>query len=94
MKIDILKNNVSVLTKIKQLHKIICVFLLQEMQLLLLKYREEIIQSKVAKEHTEETLKSEIMFLKDQIHAEQQEKNNIEESLSQELATVQEKLGN
>ncbi|VDI26251.1 Rab GTPase-binding effector protein 1 [Mytilus galloprovincialis] len=65
---------------------------IEEMQLLLLKYREEIIQSKVAKEHTEETLKSEIMFLKDQIHAEQQEKNNIEESLSQELATVQEKL--
>ncbi|XP_063396040.1 rab GTPase-binding effector protein 1-like isoform X2 [Mytilus trossulus] len=65
---------------------------IEEMQLLLLKYREEIIQCKVAKEHTEETLKSEIMFLKDQIHAEQQEKNNIEESLSQELATVQEKL--
>ena len=63
------------------------------MQLLLLKYREEIIQTKVAKEHTEDMLKSEIMFLKDQIQAEQQEKNNIEESLSQELSTVQEKLG-
>ena len=63
------------------------------MQLLLLKYREEIIQIKVAKEHTEDMLKSEIMFLKDQIQAEQQEKNNIEESLSQELSTVQEKLG-
>lgn len=65
---------------------------MEDMQLLLLKYREEIIQTKVAKEHTEDTLKSEIMFLKDQIHAEQQEKNNIEESLSQELSTVQEKL--
>ena len=63
-----------------------------DMQLLLLKYREEIIQTKVAKEHTEDMLKSEIMFLKDQIQAEQQEKNNIEESLSQELSTVQEKL--
>lgn len=65
---------------------------MEDMQLLLLKYREEIIQTKVAKEHTEDTLKSEIMFLKDQIQAEQQEKNNIEESLSQELSTVQEKL--
>lgn len=65
---------------------------MEEMQLLLLRYREEIIKAKVAKEHTEETLRSENLFLKDQIHAEQQEKNNIEESLSQELSTLQEKL--
>ncbi len=63
------------------------------MQLLLLKYREEIIASKVAKEHTEETLRSEIMFLKDQVVSEQQEKNNIEETLTQDINTLQEKLG-
>lgn len=40
---------------------------LQEMQLLLLRYREDIIAAKVAKEHQEETLKSEILFLKDQV---------------------------
>jgi len=40
---------------------------LDEMQLLLLKYREEIISAKVAKEHTEETLRSEILFLKSQM---------------------------
>lgn len=37
------------------------------MQLLLLRYREDIIAAKVSKEHLEETLKSEILFLKDQV---------------------------
>ena len=63
------------------------------MQLLLLKYREEIIQAKVAKEHTEETLKSQIMFLKDQVVSEQQEKSTMEETLTQEINSLQERLG-
>lgn len=37
------------------------------MQLLLLRYREDIIEAKVSKEHVEEALKSEILFLKDQV---------------------------
>ncbi|XP_060079265.1 rab GTPase-binding effector protein 1-like [Ylistrum balloti] len=65
---------------------------LEEMQLLLLKYREEIIKAKVAKEHTEDTLKGEIMFLKDQVLAEQQEKTTIEETLTQDIQGLQEKL--
>lgn len=65
---------------------------LEEMQLLLLKYREEIIQAKVAKEHTEDSLKSEILFLKDQVVSEQQERNTLEETLTQEINTLQEKL--
>lgn len=44
-----------------------CCAVLQEMQLLLLRYREDIIAAKVSKEHQEETLKSEILFLKDQV---------------------------
>ncbi|CAL4060506.1 unnamed protein product, partial [Meganyctiphanes norvegica] len=40
---------------------------MEEMQLLLLRYREDIIAAKVSKEHLEETLKSEILFLKDQV---------------------------
>ena len=63
------------------------------MQLLLLKYREEIIAAKVAKEHTEEKLKSELIFLKDQVVSEQQEKNTIEEALTQEINSLQERLG-
>lgn len=46
---------------------IICCCVFQEMQLLLLRYREDIIAAKVSKEHQEETLKSEILFLKDQV---------------------------
>ncbi|KAL5016860.1 hypothetical protein ScPMuIL_006449 [Solemya velum] len=65
---------------------------LEEMQLLLLKYREDIISAKVSQEHTEDTLKSEILFLKDRLLAEQQEKNTMEESLTQEINSLQEKL--
>lgn len=65
---------------------------LEEMQLLLLNYREEIIAAKVAKEHLEDALKSEILFLKDRVLAEQQEKNTVEETLSQEVSTLQERL--
>eukprot|EP00106_Octopus_bimaculoides_P018813 XP_014786255.1 PREDICTED: rab GTPase-binding effector protein 1-like [Octopus bimaculoides] len=65
---------------------------LEEMQLLLLKYREEIIAAKVAKEHIEDALKSEILFLKDRALADQQEKNTLEETLSQEVSTLQERL--
>ncbi len=66
---------------------------MQELHLLLLKSREEIIQAKVAKEHVEDTLKSEIMFLKDQVVAEQQEKTRVEEALSGEISHMQEDLG-
>ncbi|XP_013389532.1 rab GTPase-binding effector protein 1-like isoform X2 [Lingula anatina] len=64
----------------------------EEMQLLLLKYKEEIIAAKVAKEHVEHNLKSEIMFLKDQILAEQQERANVEEEMSREVNSLQEQL--
>lgn len=42
----------------------------QDMQLLLLRYREDIIEAKVSKEHQEESLKSEILFFKDQVSIE------------------------
>ncbi len=66
---------------------------LQELHLLILKTREELITAKVAKEHLEDTLKSEIMFLKDQVRAEQQEKSTLEETLSTEISNLQEQLG-
>ena len=69
------------------------VLLSQEMQLQLLKYREEIITVKVAKEHTESTLRSEILFVKDQVLAEQQEKATIEETMSQDINSLQEEVG-
>lgn len=65
---------------------------LEELQLLLLKYREDVITAKVAEEHVAEQLKSEILFLRSQIVAEQQERTNIEESLTQEIQQLQEQL--
>ena len=65
----------------------------EELHLLLLKYREDIIAAKVAKEHIADTKKSEILFLKDQIVSEQQERTRLEESLTNEISNMQEELG-
>jgi len=59
-----------------------------------LKYREELIAAKVGQEHSEELMKSEIMFLRDQIIAEQQERSTMEENLAQEISQLQQQLGN
>ncbi|KAL8599973.1 hypothetical protein ACOMHN_038972 [Nucella lapillus] len=66
---------------------------LEEMQLLLLKYREEIIAAKVAKDHLEETLKSEQVFLRSQLLSEQEEKQRMEDTLTQEISILQAKAG-
>ncbi|ESO02424.1 hypothetical protein HELRODRAFT_188699 [Helobdella robusta] len=58
---------------------------LEEMHLLLLRYREDLITCKVTLEHNTEVLRSEISFLKSRLEAEQQERNNMEETLTQEL---------
>lgn len=65
---------------------------MEDMQLLLLRYREDIIEAKVSKEHQEEGLKSEILFLKDRVLAEQHEKNTIEDRLSSEIDQLREKV--
>ena len=59
----------------------------------MLQYREEVITAKVGREHIEDTLKSEMMFLKDQVVAEQQERANTEETLNNEISNLQEQLG-
>ena len=63
------------------------------MQLLVLKYREDLITTKVGQEHQDGLLKSEIMFLRDQVVAEQQERSTMEESLAQEISQLQQELG-
>jgi len=67
--------------------------MLQEMQLVVLKYREDLISARVGQEHSEEVLRSEIMFLRDQIVAEQQERSTLEENLAQEISQLQQQLG-
>ncbi|KAK2172041.1 hypothetical protein NP493_998g00053 [Ridgeia piscesae] len=65
---------------------------IEDMQLLLLKYREDIITAKIAKEQMEENLRSEMLFLRDQMLAEQQEKARLEETFTQEISALQEAL--
>ena len=57
---------------------------IDEMQFYCLKLREELITTLVAKERNEETLRSEILFLKEQMIGEQQTKETIEENLTQD----------
>jgi len=63
-----------------------------DMQLLLLTYREELINAKVAKEHYEERLKSEVTFLKSQLLGEQQAKESLEDQLAAEMESIREKV--
>ena len=63
------------------------------MQLVLLKYRDELIAARVALEQTEGALRGEIQFLKTQVRAEQQERANMEENLAAEISQLHEDLG-
>lgn len=65
---------------------------LEEMQLLLLKYREDIIAAKVAKDHMEENMRSEMMFMHSQVQSVQQESAQVEEELTNEISNLQEEL--
>ena len=64
----------------------------EDMQLLLLTYREDLINAKVAKEHYEERLKSEVNYLKAQILGEQRAKENVEAQLTAEMDALREKV--
>lgn len=65
----------------------------QALRELVLKYRESIVHVRTAAEHTEEKLKAEILFLKEQIQAEQCLKENLEETLQLEIENCKEELG-
>uniref|UniRef100_A0A452UC46 Rab GTPase-binding effector protein 1 n=1 Tax=Ursus maritimus TaxID=29073 RepID=A0A452UC46_URSMA len=64
----------------------------QALRELVLKYRESIVHVRTAAEHTEEKLKAEILFLKEQIQAEQCLKENLEETLQLEIENCKEEL--
>ncbi|CAO2643996.1 Rab GTPase-binding effector protein 1, partial [Lemmus lemmus] len=59
---------------------------------LVLKYREDIIHVRTAADHLEEKLKAEILFLKEQIQAEQCLKENLEETLQLEIENCKEEI--
>ena len=58
---------------------------LEDMQLLLLTYREDLIAAKIGKERAQERLKSEVAFMKTQLASEQQSKAALQRELEQEL---------
>jgi hypothetical protein len=60
---------------------------------LVLKYRENIVHVRTAADHMEEKLKAEILFLKEQIQAEQCLKENLEETLQLEIENCKEEIG-
>nr|KAF6296728.1 rabaptin, RAB GTPase binding effector protein 1 [Myotis myotis] len=63
-----------------------------ELRELVLKYRENIINVRTAADHMEEKLKAEILFLKEQIQAEQCLKENLEETLQLEIENCKEEI--
>ena len=65
---------------------------LEDIHLLLLRYREDLITTKLAKERLEEKLKSEVSFLKAQVAGEQQAKEDIEDQLTTEIEQLKEKV--
>ncbi|XP_078535826.1 rab GTPase-binding effector protein 1 isoform X1 [Lissotriton helveticus] len=65
---------------------------IEELNELVLKYREDIIGVRTAADHLEEKLKAEILFLKEQIQAEQCLKENIEETLQLEIENCKEEI--
>lgn len=60
----------------------------------MLQYREDIVSVRTASEHLEEKLKAEILFLKEQIQAEQCLKENLEDTLQLEIEGCKEEIGN
>ncbi|XP_067866146.1 rab GTPase-binding effector protein 1 isoform X2 [Heterodontus francisci] len=64
----------------------------EELHELVQKYRENIISVRTAADHLEEKLKAEILFLKEQIQAEQCLKENIEETLQLEIDNCKEEI--
>ncbi|KRZ84549.1 Rab GTPase-binding effector protein 1 [Trichinella sp. T8] len=64
----------------------------EELQLLCLQLKEELIESRTVKEHLEETLMSEIVLLKAEIASEKQAKEEIEASLADDICHLRSQL--
>jgi len=60
----------------------------EDMQLLLLRLREDLIAAKVAKERAEEKAKSELSFVRDQLRGEEEAKRMSEDQFSQEIESL------
>ncbi|XP_077995357.1 rab GTPase-binding effector protein 1-like [Glandiceps talaboti] len=64
----------------------------EELQQVIKKYRRDIISVRSSAENIEETLRSEIMFLKERVQAEQHAKDTIEDTLQGDLDQAREEI--
>ncbi|GLD46386.1 rab GTPase-binding effector protein 1 isoform X2 [Lates japonicus] len=64
----------------------------QELQGLVLRWREDMVALRTSADHMEEKLKAEILFLKEQIQAEQCLKENLEDTLQLEIEGCKEEI--
>ncbi|XP_012719850.2 rab GTPase-binding effector protein 1 isoform X2 [Fundulus heteroclitus] len=64
----------------------------QDLQVLVLQLRDDIVALRTAADHIEEKLKAEILFLKEQIQAEQCLKENLEDTLQLEIEGCKEEI--
>lgn len=64
-----------------------------DLQLHCLKLREELIDERAAKEHLDESLKSEVAFRRSQMDSLQHEKEQLEHNLTEEVNDLRTQLG-
>ncbi|XP_023335068.1 rab GTPase-binding effector protein 1 [Eurytemora carolleeae] len=65
---------------------------LEEMQLLLLTYREDLITAKIAKERAEEKLETEIGFMRSQLNIEHQNRTSLEQQFKADRQALQDRM--
>ncbi|XP_032471136.1 rab GTPase-binding effector protein 1 isoform X4 [Phocoena sinus] len=89
---DSLQGKHSLHVSLQQAEDFILPDTIEALRELVLKYRENIINVRTAADHVEEKLKAEILFLKEQIQAEQCLKENLEETLQLEIENCKEEI--
>uniref|UniRef100_A0A2K5DIZ7 Rab GTPase-binding effector protein 1 n=1 Tax=Aotus nancymaae TaxID=37293 RepID=A0A2K5DIZ7_AOTNA len=89
---DSLQGKHSLHVSLQQAEDFILPDTIEALRELVLKYREDIINVRTAADHVEEKLKAEILFLKEQIQAEQCLKENLEETLQLEIENCKEEI--
>ncbi|KAB0406271.1 hypothetical protein E2I00_014316 [Balaenoptera physalus] len=89
---DSLQGKHSLHVSLQQAEDFILPDTIEALRELVLKYRENIINVRTAADHMEEKLKAEILFLKEQIQAEQCLKENLEETLQLEIENCKEEI--
>ncbi|XP_057572721.1 rab GTPase-binding effector protein 1 isoform X2 [Hippopotamus amphibius kiboko] len=89
---DSLQGKHSLHVSLQQAEDFILPDTIEALRELVLKYRDNIVNVRTAADHMEEKLKAEILFLKEQIQAEQCLKENLEETLQLEIENCKEEI--